>query len=100
MLRTVVLHDIPMNYVAAMERWYFRDHEPEIARRYGPYLHRLESWFPVPAPPEADAFGRFNWRLTEGTGVKFRCRDRKGSSRSHHHRFGRKRHFVWCHLTR
>jgi len=67
MLRTVVLHDIPMNHVAAMERWYFRDHEPEIARRYGPYLHRLESWFPVPAPPEADAFGRFNWRLTEGT---------------------------------
>ena len=33
-----------------MERWYYRDHAPEIVRRYGPWLARFECYLPVPAP--------------------------------------------------
>ena len=66
MLKSVVMHDIPMAHVAAMERWYYRDHAPEINRRFGPWLVRHDSYLPVDAPPEARAYGFFNWRVTEG----------------------------------
>ncbi len=66
MLTSVVVHDIPMAQVAAMERWYWRDHAPEINRRFGPWLARHESFLPVDAPPDARQFGYFNWRVTVG----------------------------------
>lgn len=66
MIRSIVLHDIPISHVAAMERWYFRDHAPEINRRYGPWLTRHESYLPVDAPADARAYGFFNWRMTDG----------------------------------
>ena len=66
MLKSVVVHDIPMSQVAAMERWYWRDHAPEISRRFGPWLARLDSYLPVDAPAEARIHGYFNWRVTEG----------------------------------
>lgn len=66
MLKSVVVHDIPMNRIAAMERWYWRDHAPEINRRFGPWLARHESFMPVDAPADARAYGYFNWRVTEG----------------------------------
>ena len=50
MLRSFALHDIPVNHIAALERWYYRDHAPEIVRRYGPWLARFECYLPVPAP--------------------------------------------------
>jgi hypothetical protein len=65
-LKSVVMHDIPLNHIAAMERWYWRDHGPEIARRFGPWLARHESFLPVDAPPEARGYGHYNWRVTEG----------------------------------
>jgi hypothetical protein len=37
----------------------------EIARRYGPWLARHESYLPVDAPADARAFGFYNWRVTE-----------------------------------
>jgi hypothetical protein len=52
--------------VAAMERWYHRDHAPEIVRRYGPWLSRFECYLPVHAPADAQAYGFYNWRMTEG----------------------------------
>ena len=66
MLKSVVVHDIPMSQVAAMERWYWRDHGPEINRRFGPWLVRHESFLPVDAPADAREYGYFNWRVTEG----------------------------------
>lgn len=66
MLRSIVLHDIPADDIAAMERWYHRYHAPEIVRRYGPWLSRHESYMPVTPPPEAAQFGLYNWRMTEG----------------------------------
>lgn len=66
MIKSIVFHDIPINHIAAMERWYFRDHAAEIVRRYGPWLTRHESFLPVFAPPEAQAYGFYNWRVTEG----------------------------------
>ncbi len=41
MLKSAVMHDIPMDHVAAMERWYYRDHAPEINRRFGPWQGNL-----------------------------------------------------------
>jgi hypothetical protein len=66
MLRSIVVHDIPLQDIAAMERWYHRYHAPEIVRRYGPWLSRHESYLPVQAPPAAAAFGLYNWRVTDG----------------------------------
>jgi Chalcone isomerase N-terminal domain len=66
MLKSVVMHDIPIDYIAAMERWYWREHAPEINRRFGPWLARHESYLPVDAPADARRYGFFNWRVTEG----------------------------------
>lgn len=66
MIKSIVMHHIPMSHVAAMERWYFREHAPEINRRFGPWLTRHDSYLPVDAPPEARAYGFYNWRVTEG----------------------------------
>lgn len=66
MIKSIVVHDIPINHVAAMERWYYKDHAPEINRRFGPWLTRHESYLPVDAPADARAFGFYNWRVTEG----------------------------------
>ena len=66
MLKSVVMHDIPIDAIAPMERWYYRDHAPEINRRFGPWLVRHDSYLPVDAPSDARAYGWFNWRVTEG----------------------------------
>jgi len=66
MIRSIVVHDIDMSHIAAMERWYFRDHTAEIVRRFAPWLTRHESFLPVDAPAEARAFGFYNWRVTDG----------------------------------
>ena len=66
MIRTFALHDVPVTNIAAMERWYYRDHAPEIVRRYGPWMARFECYIPVPAPADACTYGFYNWRLTEG----------------------------------
>ncbi len=49
-----------------MERWYWRDHSPEIVRRYGMFSARHDSYLPVTPPVDARRFGHFNWRFTEG----------------------------------
>ncbi len=66
MLRSFALHDIPVNHIAALERWYYRDHAPEIVRRYGPWLARFECYLPVQPPANVRAYGFHNWRMTEG----------------------------------
>lgn len=66
MIRSLALHDIPIDSIAAMERWYHRDHAPEIVRRYGPWLSRFECYLPVHAPADAQSYGFYNWRMTEG----------------------------------
>ena len=35
MLKRIVMHDIPMDSIATMERWYYKDHSPESVRRFG-----------------------------------------------------------------
>jgi len=65
MIKSIVVHDIPIDAVPAMERSYRRDHSAEIALRYGPWLARHESYLPLDAPADARAFGLYNWRVTE-----------------------------------
>jgi hypothetical protein len=66
MLRSFALHDVPVNHIAELERWYYRDHSPEIIRRYGPWMARFECYLPVAAPADAQLYGLHNWRMTEG----------------------------------
>lgn len=64
MLKSIVLFDMDLNIVPAWERWFYEFHEPEIARRFGPWLARHESFVPLQAPEEEDKqFGYCNWRL-------------------------------------
>lgn len=65
MIKSIVVHDIPFDFFPAMERWYHREHSAEIARRYGPWLQRHESYLPLAVPAEAQAYGFYNWRVTE-----------------------------------
>jgi hypothetical protein len=65
MLKSIVMMDLPIDEIASMERWYYRDHSSEIARRYGPWLQRHESYVALPAPPDAREYGFYNWRVTE-----------------------------------
>ena len=66
MYRSYALHQIDLNDIARTERWYAFRHGPEIARRYGPWLARLESYRPVELPEEARAYGTTNYLCTEG----------------------------------
>jgi chalcone isomerase len=65
MIRSIVLMDLPIDDIAEMERWYYRDHSSEISRRFGPWLERHESFVVVNAPEDARRYGFYNWRLTE-----------------------------------
>ena len=66
MIKSIVIHHIDMDHIAAMERRYNGAHAPEINRRFGPWLARHDSYLPVDAPASARAFGFYNWRVTEG----------------------------------
>lgn len=68
MVKSIVMHQLDYNYIAACEEWYYRSHGPQIARRYGPWLERFESYRPVPLPPylDTDRLGYTNWLTTVG----------------------------------
>ncbi len=68
MIRSIVMHQLDYNYIAASEEWYYRCHGPQIARRYGPWLARFESYRPVPVPDDipGDKLGYTNWLTTVG----------------------------------
>jgi hypothetical protein len=65
MIRSIVMHAIDSSNIAPMERWYYKQHSAEIARRYGTWIQRHESWMPVHAPLDAQEYGWFNWRFTQ-----------------------------------
>jgi len=64
-IKSIVMHVIDGSNIAPMERWYYKHHSAEIARRYGPWIQRYESWLPVQTPKEAQEYGWFNWRFTQ-----------------------------------
>ncbi len=63
MIKTLSLQHADMDYVPALERWYYAVHSAQVARRFGPWLARHESYMPVYSPPEAEKMGCFNWRF-------------------------------------
>jgi hypothetical protein len=66
MLKSVVVHDIPTDRVATMERRCGRDPAPQNVRRIGPRLDRHESVVPAGAAADARVHGYFSWRVNEG----------------------------------
>lgn len=67
MVKSIVMHQLDYNNIAACEEWYYRCHGPQIARRYGPWLARFESYRPVPLPGdiEAENFEKSSWMQQE-----------------------------------
>jgi len=58
----VVHHLLDMNDLPAAERWFYRYHVPEVLRnRPLSYL----SFRAVPAPPGAEAYGYYNYKVHE-----------------------------------
>jgi hypothetical protein len=94
MIKSIVLHDIPVDAVPAMERWYHRDHSPEISRRYGPRLARHESYLSLDAPLDARAYGFHNRRVTECFWREPPLAGRRGTLASRRRRCGRPWHRV------
>ena len=67
MIKNVVMihiKDLP-NELPAFERWYSGYHAREAVGSGGPWLTRYIGYRAVPAIPEADAYGYYNWRVTE-----------------------------------
>jgi hypothetical protein len=63
MIKTIIFHHLlDMNDLPAAERWFYRYHIPEVLRnRPLSYL----SYRAAPAPPGAEAFGCFNYKIHE-----------------------------------
>jgi len=54
-----------MNDLPLMERWLLKEHAAETISMNGPILDRYTSYRAVPAPRGAEAYGYYNWRMTE-----------------------------------
>ena len=63
MIKTIIFHHLlDMNDLPAAERWFYRHHIPEVMRnRPVSYV----SYRAVPAPPGAEAYGYFNYKIHE-----------------------------------
>lgn len=63
MIRTIIFHHLlDMNDLPAVERWFYRYHIPEVLR--GRPLSYV-SYRAVPAPPGAERYGLFNYKIHE-----------------------------------
>lgn len=66
MIRSYLLVNLTSwDYLPTMERWLYKDHAPEILSQIAPILHRYTTYRSVPAPTGAEAYGYYNWRMTE-----------------------------------
>jgi Chalcone isomerase N-terminal domain len=61
----LILNLKTMNDLPLVERWLLKTHAGETLSMNGPILDRYVSYRSVPAPTGAEAFGYYNWRLTE-----------------------------------
>jgi len=65
----MLLNITSMDKLPIMERWLQQVHIAESVSRIGPWLSRYHSYRAVPPPPaihaDAEAFGYYNWRVTE-----------------------------------
>jgi hypothetical protein len=67
MYKHVILLNIKnlANELPAFERWYAGYHAPEAVGTGGPWLTRYLGYRALPVIPEAEAYGYYNWRVTE-----------------------------------
>jgi hypothetical protein len=66
MIRSYLLVNLTdWDYLPLMERWLYKDHAPETMSQLAPILHRYATYRAVPAPMGGEAFGYYNWRMTE-----------------------------------
>lgn len=65
MTKLVVLHHLPdNNHRPALERWFRRHHCPEVLAQ-APWMTRYVMYRAQPAPPGAEGFGYYNYRVHE-----------------------------------
>ena len=66
MIRSYLLVNlINWDFLPLMERWLYKDHVPETMSQLAPILRRYTTYRAVPAPGGGDAYGYYNWRMTE-----------------------------------
>ena len=61
----LILNIRSMNDLPLMERWLLKTHAAETLSMNEPILDRYVSYRAVPAPDGAEAYGTYNWRMTE-----------------------------------
>ena len=68
MIRSMALHTVNMDKLAACERWYWTKHGAELYRRYEPWLSRFESFRAVAVDDKekTEEYGITNWMATSG----------------------------------
>jgi len=54
-----------LNDLPKMNRWLFKDHAPDTVSQNGPILERYTTYRALPIPAGAEAYGAYNWRMTE-----------------------------------
>ena len=66
MINCAVMFNLPdLNDLPVWERWYLRNHAPEVMARFQPWQTRYVSYRAVPTPVETEKFGVFNYRYTQ-----------------------------------
>lgn len=66
MLRSFLILNLrTMNDLPLVERWLLKTHAGETLAMNGPILDRYVSYRAVPPPTGAEAYGYYNWRMTE-----------------------------------
>jgi hypothetical protein len=61
----LILNLTDMNDLPVMERWLLQTHAAETLSQLDPILERYASYRAIPAPPGAEGFCPYNWRMTE-----------------------------------
>lgn len=61
----LVLNLTSLDHLPMMDRWLYKDHAMETINQVGPILTRYATYRSVPPPEGAEAFGYYNWRMTE-----------------------------------
>jgi hypothetical protein len=61
----LVLNLTTWDYLPLMDRWLYKEHAMETMNQVGPILHRYATYRAVPPPEGGQAYGYYNWRMTE-----------------------------------
>lgn len=78
MAKMLIVHHLPdCNDLPALERWFWKYHCPEVLQQ-APWMSRYVMYRAVSAPPGAEAYGYYNYRVHENW--VYSSQERRGSN--------------------